>query len=83
MAETSAANKGRSVVNYHQFLAFEHPCLSCSDYCDQYYYFPEIILNDLELAFLEYSHFYKTHRISLFSFYLFIFYSLFSNYSVY
>ena len=39
-----------------------------------YYYFQEILLSNLELVFLEFKHFYKTHRTSLFSFYLFIFY---------
>ena len=46
-------------------------------------YFLEIFLNYLELVFLEFEHFYKTLRISLFSFYLFTFYSLLCNHSVY
>ena len=48
-----------------------------------YFYFLEILLNDLEIVFLEFKYIYKTQRISLFSFYPFIFYLLFSNYSVY
>ena len=32
------------------------------------YHFLEILLNDLELAFLKFKHFYKIHRKSLFSF---------------
>ena len=36
-----------------------------------FYYFLEILLNDL--VFMEFKHFYKTHKTSLFSFYLFIF----------
>ena len=52
-------------------------------YCYYYYYhFLEIILNDLEPIFLKFNHFYKTHMTS-FSFYLFNFYSLFHNYSLY
>ena len=39
-------------------------------------------VNDLELAFLEFKHFYKIHRISMFSFYLFIFYLLFRNHFI-
>ena len=35
--------------------------------------FQEILLNNLELVFLKFKHFYKTHRTSLLSFYLFIF----------
>ena len=38
-----------------------------------FYYFLEILLNDLELVFLEFNHFYKTQRTNLFSFYLLIF----------
>ena len=38
-----------------------------------YYYFLEILLNNLELAILEFKHFYETQKTSLFSFYLFIF----------
>ena len=88
----SSANKGWSAVNYRQSLAFERPYLQCNDHCDRwrfqeiffyFYYFLEIILTDLELVFLEFNHFYKPHRTSLFSFYLFIFYSLFRNHSVY
>ena len=47
-----------------------------------YYFFLEILLDNLELVILEFKHFYKTHRTSLFSFYLFIFYS-FRNHSMY
>ena len=43
-----------------------------------YYYFLEILLNDLEFVFLKFKLFYKTHWTSLFSFYLFIFYLLFT-----
>ena len=87
----SAANKGQPVVNYCQSPAFDHPYLSCDDHCDsdfskksfffyQYnFYFLEILLNDLELVFLEFKYIYKTQRSSLFSFYLFIFYLLFHN----
>ena len=90
----NSANKGWSVVNYCQSLAFDHPCLSCNEHCDwwffqeiffyyDHYYFVEILLNNLELVFLEFKHFYKTQRTSLFSFYVFIFYFLFPNHSVY
>ena len=48
-----------------------------------YVCFLEILLNDLERVFLEFKHIYKTHRTSLFSFNLLIFYSLFCNHSVY
>ena len=47
-----------------------------------YHFFLGILLNILEFVFLEFKHFYKTNKISLFSFYLFIFY-LFCNNSVY
>ena len=47
-----------------------------------YYFFLEILLDNLELVILEFKHFYKTHRTSLFSFYLLIFYS-FCNHSMY
>ena len=40
-------------------------------------------MNDLEFVFLEFKHIYKTQRTNLLSFYLFIFYSLFLNHSVY
>ena len=30
----SAANRGRSTVNYSQSLAFDHPYVSCNDHCD-------------------------------------------------
>ena len=32
----SAANKGQSMVNYCQSLAFDCPYLSCNDHCDQW-----------------------------------------------
>ena len=48
-----------------------------------YFYFREILLNSLELVFLEFKHIYKTQRTSLFSFYLLIFYLLFHNHSAY
>ena len=38
-----------------------------------YFYFLEILLNGLELVFLEFKHIYKTQKSSLFSFYLFCF----------
>ena len=66
-----------------------YPYLSCNDHLDRgffqdifNYYFLEILLSDLELVFLEFKHFYKTHRTILFSFYLLILYSLFLNPSV-
>lgn len=58
----SAANKGWSMVNYCQSLAFARPYLSYNDHCNRwlfreifYYYFYvlEIFLNDLELFSLE------------------------------
>ena len=90
----SAANKSRSTVNYRQSFAFDCTYLSCNDHCDwwlfqetffcyYYFYFPEILLNDLKLVFLEVKHIYKKQRTSLFSFYLPIFYLLFFNHSVY
>ena len=48
-----------------------------------YFYFLEILLNDLDLVFSEFKHIYKTQRTSMFSSYLFIFYLLFRNPSVY
>ena len=42
-----------------------------------YYHFLEILLKNYELVFLEFKHFYKTHRTSLFSFYLSTFHALF------
>ena len=47
------------------------------------FYFLEILSNDLELVLLEFKHIYKLQKTSLFPFYLFIFYSLFRNHSVY
>ena len=47
------------------------------------YYFQEILLNNLELVFLKFEHFYKTYRTGLFSFYQYIFYLLFHNNYVY
>ena len=38
-----------------------------------YFYFLEILLNDLELVFLEYKHIYKTQRPTLLSSYLLFF----------
>ena len=82
-------NKGQSMVNYRQSLPFDRPYLSCNDHRDQwvfqeiFFYFLEIHLNDLELVFMEFKHFCKTHKTSLFSFYLFIFYLVFCNHSVY
>ena len=32
----SAANKGRSTVNYRQSSAFDRPYLSCNDHCDRW-----------------------------------------------
>ena len=34
----SAANNGRSTVNYRQSLAFERPYLSCNDHCDRWFF---------------------------------------------
>ena len=31
----SAENKGHSMVDYRQSLAFDHPYLLCNDHCDQ------------------------------------------------
>ena len=75
ISNISAANTGQSKVNCHQSSAFDSPCLSCNDYHhDQwvfqiffYYYFQEIPLNNIELVFLEFKHFHKTHGTSLFS----------------
>ena len=39
----SAANKGRSAVNYRQSLAFDCQFLSCNDHCDQWF-FQEIFI---------------------------------------
>ena len=47
------------------------------------FYSLEILLNNLELVFLEFKQIYKTQRSSLFSFYLLIFYLLYCNHSVY
>ena len=80
---TSAANKSQSTVNYCQSSDFDRPYLSCNDHCDRQFfqeiffikyrfYFLEILLNDLELVFLEFKHIYKTKTISLFYFYLFV-----------
>ena len=77
----SAANKGWSMVNYHQSLTFERPY-----FCQwslwpvafqrnlfyYYYYFLEVLLNNLELFFLEFKQFYKTHRTSLFFTFFFV-----------
>ena len=86
----NAENKGWSTVNYHQSPAFDCPYLSCNDHCEWwlfqkifFYYchicFLEILVNNLELVLLEFKQIYKTQILSLFSFYLLIFYSLFSN----
>ena len=81
----SAAKKGWSAVHYCQYSVFDRAYLSCDDHCDRWLfqeifflyqyniYFLEIILNDLELVFLEFKHIYKTQRSSLFSSYLSIF----------
>ena len=60
---TSTANKGWSMVNYHQSLAFFHPYyhvmiivtgdFSKKSFYYYYFYFVEILLNDLELVFWE------------------------------
>ena len=39
----SAANKGRSSVNYRESLTFDRPYLSCYDHCDRWL-FQEIII---------------------------------------
>ena len=70
-----AANKGQSSVNYCQSSAFDHPYLLCNDHYDwwlvtfpkslyyyYHYYFLEIILNDLELVFLEFKHLQNTQN---------------------
>ena len=36
LLNSSAANKGRSMVNYSQSSAFDRPYLSCNDYCDRW-----------------------------------------------
>ena len=88
----SAANKGQSTVNYRHSLVLDRPYLvmiivtggfSKKSFFYYYFYFLEILLNNLELVFLEFKHIYKTQRTSLFSFYLFIFCFLFRNHSVY
>ena len=48
-----------------------------------HFYFLEFLLNYLELVFLQFKHIYKPQRTSLFPFYLFIFYLMFHNHSVY
>ena len=56
-----------SVVSYYQSLVFycTHIChvimIILTGGFSIYYYFLEIILNDLELVFLEFKHFYKAH----------------------
>ena len=52
------------MIKYHQFAAFDCPNLSCNDHCGRwffqdiffycYFYFLEILLNDLKLTFLEF-----------------------------
>ena len=88
----SAANKDQSTVNYHRSSVFYRPYLSCNDHYDQWLFqeilfflifLLEIFLNDFELVFLEIKHTYKTKRVSLFSLFLFFFYLLFRNHSVY
>ena len=90
----SAPNKVRSSVNYRQSSAFDRPYLSFYDHCDRgsskkslffkyNFHFLEILLNDVELVFLEFKHTYKTERSGLFFSYLFTFYLLFRNHSVY
>ena len=87
--KSSAANKGRSTVNNRQSSVFDSPYSSWSFRPvgfprNLFYYFSlAIILDNLELVILQFKHFYKTHRTSLFSFYLFIFYSLSRNHSMY
>ena len=78
------------MVNYCQSSAFD-----CHIYHDMiivtggfskksfYYYFLQILLNNLQLVILEFKHLQKTHRISMFSFYLLIFYAFFRNHSEY
>ena len=75
-AITSATNKGRSSLNYCQSSVFDCPYLLCNDivtsdffkksfyYCC--YYFLEILLNDLELVFLEFKHLQSTKNKSVF-----------------
>ena len=54
----TTANKGQSMVNYHQSLVFDHPYLACIDHCDwwlfqevfyYYFYFVVILLKILNL----------------------------------
>ena len=52
---SSTTNKGQSRVNY-QSPVLDNPYLSCNDH---YFYFLEILLNNLELDFLEFKHIYK------------------------
>ena len=89
----STANKDRSTVNYCQNFDLWLPICICDDHCDWwlfqkiffywYFYFLEILLNNLEHVFLEFKHIFKTIRASLFSSYLFIFCLLFCNHFVY
>ena len=70
--------------NNRQSSASHCPYLSCNDHCDRWVFQEIFILfprNSFEQS-SEFKHFYKTHRTSLFSFYLFIFYLLFCNNSV-
>ena len=53
---SSTTNKGQSTVNYYQSPVLDNPYLSCNDH---YFYFLEILLNNLELDFLEFKHIYK------------------------
>ena len=74
----SAANKGRSMVNYCQSLAFDHPYLSFNDHCD-WWLFQEIFFFEYYFYFLEI----LWAILILFFWNLFIFYSLFHNHFVY
>ena len=58
-------------------------CFSKKSFLLILFLLPEILLNNLELVFLDFKHIYKTQRTNMFSFYLFIFYLLFRNHSVY
>ena len=63
----STASKFWSTVNWCQSLAFDHSYLSWNDHCDQWlfqeiifllilFFLLEILLNDLEIVFLELKH---------------------------
>ena len=92
----STASKFWSTVNWCQSLAFDHSYLSWNDHCDQWlfqeiifllilFFLLEILLNDLEIVFLELKHIntFTKQKEQIYFFYLFIFYLLFHTHSVY